>query len=126
MRTTVADASPEPVMTHRSAAWEAAQAQAQGHYEIHRSKHGRQLTLSSDFRTEAGPDLKVALSRVGAPDATDGNAFRGALELGPLAAPRGRSAYAIPENAALEEYRSVIVYCEAFSKLWFAAPLDPR
>lgn len=126
IQTTVADSSPEPIMTHRSGAWQAKKTTATGHYAIDRSRDGRRLTLSADFSTDRAPDLKVALSPRTALDATDETAFRDALVLGELRDVRGGAMFTIPNGARIEDYQSVVIYCEAYSVLWTAAPIDPR
>jgi len=126
MTTTVADASPMPMTTHRSGAWVKKRTTADGHYEIRRSGSGQQLVLSDDFATDLAPDLKVALSPRSAGTVTDRTAFRDAVVLGELESNRGGASFAIPDGTDLDEYRSVVIYCEAYSILWTASPIAAR
>ncbi len=62
-----------------------------------------------DFSVRNGPDLYVYLS----PDAAGYAA--GALELGRLKASDGSFNYAIPAGTIVDAYRSVVIWCKAFS-----------
>lgn len=88
------------------------------------------LTLSDDFQTVPGPDLYVILSGVG-DTSLDFHTFSAQvleaplLRLGPLASPVGAQTYQIPEGTGLAVYQSVVIWCEAFSVEFAAAPLRP-
>lgn len=81
------------------------------------------LVFSDDFKTKRGPDLKVFLSKNAVSDATGDNATTEAIRLGELTSNRGGQEYVLPEGVNLSEYSSVLVHCEAFSKLWGGADL---
>ncbi|MGB6230866.1 MAG: DM13 domain-containing protein [Litorimonas sp.] len=81
------------------------------------------LVFSDDFRTKRGPDLKVFLSRNSVATATGANATTGAVRLGELKSNRGGQEYVLPDGIDLAQYGSVLVHCEAFSKLWGGADL---
>ena len=81
------------------------------------------LVFSDDFKTKRGPDLKVFLSKNAVSDATGTNATTQAVRLGELTSNRGGQEYVLPEGVNLSEYSSVLVHCEAFSKLWGGADL---
>jgi hypothetical protein len=81
------------------------------------------LVFSDDFRTKRGPDLKVFLSKNTVADATGTNATTDAVRLGELTSNRGTQEYILPEGVNLADYSSVLVHCEAYSKLWGGADL---
>jgi len=81
------------------------------------------LVFSDDFRTKKGPDLKVFLSRHNVANATGDNATTDAIRLGELTSNKGAQEYLLPEGVNLADYSSVLVHCEAFSKLWGGADL---
>ncbi|MGB3455695.1 MAG: DM13 domain-containing protein [Litorimonas sp.] len=81
------------------------------------------LVFSDDFRTKRGPDLKVFLSPRSVSDATGRNATTGAVRLGELVSNRGGQEYVLPEGVDIADYGSVLVHCEAFSKLWGGADI---
>lgn len=66
-----------------------------------------------------GPDLHVYLS----PDTGGRYAANTSLYLGPLSATNGSFNYEIPANVDLAKYRSVVVWCRAFSVLFTWADL---
>ena len=81
------------------------------------------IVFSDDFRTKNGPDLKVFLSKSDVASATGANAVSTSLRLGVLQDNRGGQEYVLPEGVNIADYNSVLVHCEAFSKLWGGADL---
>jgi electron transfer DM13 len=81
---------------------------------------GRRFVRFEDFETSNGPDLKVYLSR--APASGPGDAFDDRyVSLGDLKGNIGAQNYAIPRDASLDAYRSVVVWCKRFSVAFAAA-----
>ena len=81
------------------------------------------VRLSADFRTQNAPDLKLFLSPLAAEALTGKNATDGALLIAPLTSSRGAQEYSLPEGADLSRFTTIIIHCEAFSKLWSVAEL---
>lgn len=81
------------------------------------------LVFSDDFKTKKGPDLKVFLSKNAVSDATGSNATTDAIRLGALTSNKGAQEYVLPAGVTLSDYSSVLVHCEAFSKLWGGADI---
>ena len=81
------------------------------------------IVFSDDFRTRSGPDLKVFLSRNDVAGSTGTNATTGAVRLGVLKDNRGAQEYVLPEGVNIADFNSVLVHCEAFSKLWGGADI---
>lgn len=82
------------------------------------------LVFSDDFRTKKGPDLKVFLSKNAVSTATGTNATTDAVRLGALSSNKGAQEYVLPAGITLSDYASVLIHCEAFSKLWGGADLS--
>lgn len=82
------------------------------------------LVFSDDFRTKKGPDLKVFLSKNAVSAATGANATTDAVRLGVLTSNKGAQEYVLPAGVTLSDYASVLVHCEAFSKLWGGADIS--
>lgn len=81
------------------------------------------VELSDDFRTRRGPDLKLFLSPLAADDVTGANATDGSLRIAELDSNRGGQRYVLPQGTDLGDYRSLVIHCEQFSKLWAAGDL---
>lgn len=88
------------------------------------------LRLSDDFNVPRGPDLYVVLTSVADVSlnfrAFSREALQGPrLEVGKLKAFTGGQAYQLPAGVDLSPYRSVVIWCQAFSVSFLAAPLTP-
>ena len=94
-----------------------------GDYSIVTENGQTLLRLSDDFKTKSGPDLKIFLSPQSTDAVTGQTATQGAIKLGALKTNKGGSDYAIPAGVNLANYQSVLIHCEAYSKLWGAAEL---
>lgn len=67
-----------------------------------------ELTFGSDFRSSNGPGLFIYLSN-------SGTSVNGGIELGPIKANSGMQTYTISkEDAQLNSYSHVVVYCKPF------------
>lgn len=77
--------------------------------------------LSDDFNTKNGPDLKLFLSPKTVGEVTGRTAKQNAVRLSVLKSNRGTQDYVIPANIDLSQFGSILIHCEAFSKLWGGA-----
>jgi hypothetical protein len=83
---------------------------------------GRRYVRFENFRTSNGPALKVYLSA--APASGSGGTFDDRyIDLGDLKGNIGPQNYAIPRDARLDRFRSVVVWCKRFSVAFGAAAL---
>ncbi len=95
-----------------------------GTWRIYKEDGKTFITLSDDFRTRRAPDLKIFLSPL-APDAVSGrNATDDSVLVAKLTSARGGQTYEVPVGTDLSAYKSVVIHCEQFSKLWGAGPLE--
>jgi len=104
-------------------AWSKKTYRAAGAWSIYAENGKTYVKLSSNFRTRNGPDLKIFLSPLAAADVNGGNATDGSVLIAPLASNAGEQVYEIPASVDLADYRSILIHCERFSKLWSAADL---
>jgi len=93
-----------------------------GEWRVTRDGDALIVTLSDDFQTKRGPDLKIFLSPKPAGEITGRNATDGSVLVAELKSNRGGQTYRI-EGVDISDYQSIIIHCEAFSKLWAVAPL---
>lgn len=82
----------------------------------------RIVYLEKDFEVGPGPDFRVYLVRHEAPRTKD-DVRAGFRDLGGLMSFSGSQIYRIPADVDLAEYRSVVVWCRAFSQLISPATL---
>jgi|GEM_PF-1186410 len=94
-----------------------------GTFEIVDRNDVRVLLVHDDFSTPKGPDLKFVLSPLSAKEVKSKTALDGGLILGELQRRKGAQEYTIPKSADLDSYKSLLVHCEKYTKLWSAAPL---
>jgi hypothetical protein len=125
----MSDNAPEAMMDHKQAMTAPATFQKKtyalkGSVTVEQRGDQTVLVFSDDFRTKKGPDLKVFLSKNTVSDATGSNATTDAIRLGELTSNKGAQEYALPTGVSLSDYSSVLVHCEAFSKLWGGADIS--
>ncbi|MEM8985261.1 MAG: DM13 domain-containing protein [Pseudomonadota bacterium] len=104
-------------------AWTKKSFKVAGDWSIVRENGKTYIDLSADFKTRNAPDLKVFLSPQEAKSTTGKNATDGALLVAPLSSNKGAQRFELPEGVDLASYKSVLIHCHAYSKLWSAADL---
>ena len=116
-----------------SSLWRKVDNKVEGSYRIEQRREtdgdqeelSRFLVLGDAFSTKDGPDLKVVLSPTESGDVKGKTALRGSTILAPLKSSRGGSEYSIPDDLNLTQFKSVLIHCEKYTKLWAAASLEP-
>ena len=83
---------------------------------IRLAEGGRVLTLT-DFETDPGPDLRVYLVTGNLDDLGD------VVDLGALKGNRGDQQYDVKRSVETERYRTVVIWCRAFSVAFGSARL---
>lgn len=109
--------------TTYSGAWTKKSFKSSGTWEIYSDGDKSYVKLSADFRTRNAPDLKIFLSPLAANEATGKNATDGAVLVSPLSSNAGEQVYEIPADVDLADFKSILIHCEQYSKLWSAADL---
>jgi len=91
-----------------------------GSWEIVREGETTYLKLGDNFKASDGPDLKIFLSKLPLNDIRGDNAAKRvtSVRVAELKAFRGKSTYVIPDDIPIGDYKSVVIHCEAYSKLW--------
>ena len=81
------------------------------------------VVLDEAFRTKKAPDLKIFLSPKSLAELGNRNATEGSVLVGPLPGARGAQRLAVPAGTNPSEFRTLVLHCEQYSKLWGGAPL---
>ncbi len=76
------------------------------------------IRFNDDFKTSNGPDLKIFLSPQTIEDVTGNTAVDGAINLGELISNKGSQEYKLPDGVDASDFKSVLIHCEQYSKLW--------
>jgi len=111
------------VETPQSGSFEKSSFSIKGDWKIVKENGQTIFRVSENFKTKNGPDLKLFLSRDTVSNATGATATQDAVRLGVLKSNKGGQDYIIPANVDLSQFNSILIHCEAFSKLWGGANL---
>ncbi|MEM9080094.1 MAG: DM13 domain-containing protein [Verrucomicrobiota bacterium] len=79
---------------------------------------GKQVLSLKGFKTRSAPDLKIFLSPKESGKVKNGNATQGALRVAKLKSASGDQSYVLPAGLDLSKYKTVLIHCERFSKVW--------
>lgn len=115
-------ASAEAQMLY-SGAWSKKSFKSSGEWSIYTAGGKTFVKLSSDFKTRKAPDLKIFLSPRAASDTNGKNATDGSVLIARLSSNAGEQIYEIPESIDVTAFKSILIHCEQYSKLWSAADL---
>ncbi len=110
-------------MAAHGSAWSKKANKVTGAFEIIEHEGRLTLRVSDKFSTKSGPDLKWVLSTHSTREASGSNALRGGIKLGSLRSNKGAQTVRLPEGTDISKYRTLLVHCEKYSKLWAAADL---
>ena len=121
--TTEVEAGEILATAHYSGEWTKKSFKSSGTWEIFEEDGETFVKLSEDFRTRNGPDLKIFLSPLEVKNVNGRNATDGSVLISALESNAGEQIYKIPADVELTEFQSIIIHCEAYSKLWSASNL---
>lgn len=76
-----------------------------------------------NLSTKSAPNLKIFLHPKAIASVTNSNATSSSKLVDELASPKGNQTYTLPSGIDLDDYKSVIIHCERYSKLWGGANL---
>lgn len=96
---------------------------AEGTATIYQLPNGERVLRFENFRSTNGPDLRIYLSTT-VPTTTFAGLGENALYLEPLKGNVGNQNYALPADADLSLYRSVVIWCEPFGVVFSSATLN--
>ena len=94
-----------------------------GNATLYSLPDGSHLVRFEEFRVTNGPALVVLLANADDPKNAD-DVLKGYHELGKLKGNVGNQNYSIPAGVNIDEYGSVVVWCELFDVLFSAASLE--
>lgn len=90
---------------------------------VYQLADGSQILRLENFQVENGPDLYVYLVPVDPVPNSTGSDIPGSVSLGRLKGNIGDQNYEIPAGLDLSQYKSVVIWCQAFAVPFSAAPL---
>ncbi|MEM6415931.1 MAG: DM13 domain-containing protein [Pseudomonadota bacterium] len=117
----VAQNSDETVVANGT--WTKKFARSRGEWSIVERNGQRFVILNDDFRTRGAPDLKIFLTPMDVSTVDNDNATKGSVFIAELSSKSGAQEYLILKEVDLTNFKSIIIHCEAYSKLWSAAAL---
>jgi len=97
--------------------WIGKQKSIEGAWQIENRNGQTVIKFSNSFQTNRGPDLKLFLSKRDISKVNGKNAADG-IFLSKLKSNKGSQEYVIPGDINLNDYASLLIYCEQFSVLW--------
>jgi len=87
-------------------------------------KDGKQvLILDESFKTRNAPDLKLFLSPLPIEQVTNENATNNSAFVAELTRNKGAQTYTLPDSINLSDYKSLVIHCQKFTKVWGGANL---
>lgn len=104
--------------------WKKGKYAVDGGFRFEQRDDGVYLVVESDFATKKGPDLKFVLSPTHYTSVKATTALKGGLIVGKLKSFTGSQEFKLPEGTDLSRYSSLLVHCEAKTKLWGSAPIN--
>ena len=75
------------------------------------------------LKTKKAPDLKVFLHPKGISEVTAKNALSGSKFISKLTSHKGYQEYDLPAGVKWQNYKSILIHCEKYTKLWGGANL---
>lgn len=96
---------------------------AEGSATIYRLPDGSHVLRLEPFQAQNGPDLFVGLSGHAMPRSSAEAHDSGYVELARLKANQGNQNYELPADLDLSAFKSVVIYCKAFSVVFSTAEL---
>jgi hypothetical protein len=108
---------------HANGNWTKKSFSIKGGWSIVEQNGSRVLTLDQRFKTRKAPDLKIFLSKKPLSELNGDNATTESVLISPLKSNKGAQQYVLPANVDISQYKSLIIHCEAYSKLWGGASL---
>lgn len=108
--------------TVASGTWTKKKESIAGSWKITKDGDSMKLVMT-DLKTKKAPDLKIYFSPKTIQSLSSKNATTGGYFLKPLSSHKGSQTYTLPNNFDLSKYKSVIIHCKKYTKLWGGANL---
>jgi hypothetical protein len=97
-----------------------------GEVAVYQLSDGTRILRFQNFSVDNGPDLYVYLVPVDPVPSTSGTEIAGFYNIGRLKGNVGDQNYEIPADIDLSQYKSVVIWCQAFAVPFAAAPLTSQ
>jgi hypothetical protein len=97
-----------------------------GEAAVYQLADGARFLRLQNFSVDNGPDLYVYLVPIDPVPNASGSDIPGYYSLGRLKGNIGDQNYEIPADLDLSQYKSVVIWCQAFAVPFAAAPLTPQ
>lgn len=95
-----------------------------GNWSVEAEGSKTYLVLHSNFKTSKGPDLKLFLTKKNVSSIGKSEAIeKHGVLLGKLKSLKGEQRYLIPNNILIPEFKSLVVHCQKYTKVWGAAAI---
>ncbi len=105
-------------VTVHSGTWSKKEYASSGTWKIVKNGDSHYIVLDSKFKTRSAPDLKLFLSKSSAGKLTGRNATDNAVRIAKLKSNKGSQRYKLPAGTDPSDYKTVLIHCEKYSKLW--------
>ncbi|GEM_PF-776123 len=90
----------------------------EGEWRIIQKEGKHFIQLLDSFDAKEGPDVKIFLSKQSQTSITGDNATQNAVFISLVSSFEGSSEYEVPANIKVEDFKTLVFHCEAYSKLW--------
>lgn len=110
--------------TVASGVWTKKKFKSRGTWTVETKGGVTTVSLDEDFKTKNAPDLKILLSPLTVEEINSKNAINDSVLVSLLDSNKGAQSYVIPEGVDLSQYKSIVIHCELYTKLWSAAALN--
>ncbi len=110
------------IASAQSGTWTKKSHSIDGTWEI-TSRNNQKVLVLKGLKTKSAPDLKLFFSKKTLPSLNGKNATNGATRIALLKSNKGNQEYIIPNNLNPADYKSLIIHCEKYSKLWGGSSL---
>lgn len=90
----------------------------EGNWRIVQKEGKNVIQLLNNFEAKEGPDVKIFLSKQKQAAITGDNAANDAVFISLVSTFEGGSEYEVPAGIKIEDFKTLVFHCEAYSKLW--------
>lgn len=97
----------------------------EGTWKIVKNADKHQIVFGEDFEAKKAPDLKIFLSKADLDDIESKNALKDGepIFVAKLTSYKGAAIYNVPASIDITKYKTIIVHCEEYTKLWGGSAL---
>lgn len=97
----------------------------EGSWKIVMNADKHEIVFGEDFEAKEAPDLKIFLSKADLDDIDSKNALNEGepVFVAKLTSYEGTAIYSIPDSIDISQYKTIIVHCEEYTKLWGGSSL---